>query len=123
MVETTTLHLGDHLPVTQDDDPIGDLDHLIEAMGDEDHPRAALGDAADSYEKLRSLPLVQRGRRLIQDQNVLRMFPTVEGARNRNDRALGRRQLTDWHADVEAGAKAGDQVLGMAPLFSSASRK
>ncbi|MGA8925856.1 MAG: hypothetical protein WB462_06500 [Solirubrobacterales bacterium] len=45
MIEVRGSDVGDHALVGQDHDPVGELGHLVEPVGDEDHPGAARRNA------------------------------------------------------------------------------
>ena len=91
MVELADGRVGDQAAVAQDHDAIGEVHHLVEAVRHEDHPGAAGGRAPHRREQPPDLVAVQRGRRLIEDQQAFGAFPPVEGPSDRDDRPLGRR--------------------------------
>ena len=61
---------ADHLAAAQHGDPVGDLQHLVQLMGDEDDRRAALRQRADGGEQLLSLLGGEHRRRLVEDQHL-----------------------------------------------------
>ena len=60
----------DLLAAAQHGDPVGDLEHLVELVGDEDDRLALGGEAADDREELLRLLRRQHGRRLVEDEDV-----------------------------------------------------
>ena len=60
----------DDLPATQDRDPVGDLEHLVELVGDEDHGQALANERAQDLEELARLLHSQDCRRLVEDQHL-----------------------------------------------------
>ena len=78
--------------VPQDLHAIGDLDDLVEAMGDVDDRDAALAKAPDEREEPLDLLVGERRRRLVQDQ-AARLAD--ERARDLDDLALGDAQARD----------------------------
>ena len=58
------------LPAPQHRDPVGDLEHLVQLVADEDDRRAALLQALDDSEQLARLLRRQHGGRLVEDQDV-----------------------------------------------------
>ncbi len=60
----------DLLPAAQDGDPVGDVEHLVQLVRDEDH-RHALGDETfEDLEQLDGLLRRQHGRGLVEDEDV-----------------------------------------------------
>ena len=60
----------DPLAAPQDRDPVGDLEHLVQLVADEDDRRALLLEALDDPEQLARLLRGQHGRRLVEDQDL-----------------------------------------------------
>ena len=60
----------DQLPAAQDGDPVGDVEHLVELVGDEDHRLAARREAADHLEQLLGLLRREHCGRLVEDEDV-----------------------------------------------------
>ncbi len=61
---------ADHLAAAQDRDAIGDLQHLVELVGDEDHRGAEVLQRADHPEQLVGLLRGQDRGRLVEDEEV-----------------------------------------------------
>jgi hypothetical protein len=59
-----------HAAPAQDDDLVGDLDHLVELVGDEDDRRPGRRERADDAEQLLGLVRRQDGARLVEDEDV-----------------------------------------------------
>ena len=123
VVEPADGRVGDHAAVAQDDDAIGEVHHLVEAVRDEDHARAAGGRAPHRGEQPPDLVAVQRGRRLVEDQQTVGAVPPVERARDRDDRPLGRRQLGDGHGDVERRVELAQQLTRVLGLVAPPGRE
>ena len=60
----------DPLAAPQDRDPVGDLEHLVQLVADEDDRRALLLEALDDPEQLARLLRGQHGGRLVEDQDL-----------------------------------------------------
>ena len=60
----------DHLPAAQDRDPVGDLEHLVQLVADEDDREPLLAQHLEYPEELGSLLRRQHRGRLVQDQDV-----------------------------------------------------
>ena len=81
--DVPTEHRGDHLElgrlgdragpdppaVAQDRDPVGDLEHLVEVVADEEQGDAGAAQASDHPEQLGHLARLERGRRLVEDHD------------------------------------------------------
>ena len=74
--------LGSTVPATataaQDRDPVRDLQHLAELVGDEDDRGPGLREAADDAEELLGLGRRQDRRRLVEDQDVALAIERLE---------------------------------------------
>ena len=107
-------------PSRSDDDPVGEVEHLVEPVRDEDDPRAA--------------PAPRRGRRRTASSTsspcseavgssststLCGMRPPVERAGDRDDRPLRGAELGDGTPDVEARAEPRDE-LPRAPALLAA---
>ncbi len=64
------LHRAGDASAAQHRDPVRDLQHLVELVGDEDDGGAGLGQAADDPEQLLRLEGRQDGGRLVQHEDV-----------------------------------------------------
>ena len=60
----------DQLAAAQDGDPVGDVEHLVQLVRDEDHRLAARREAADHLEELLRLLRREHGGRLVEDEDV-----------------------------------------------------
>ncbi len=105
--ETGDGPLPDEAPVTQDGDSVGDLQDLLEAVGDEDHRRARVPGATDGAEEAVDLVVGQRGGRLVQHEDARGVTVHVlEGPSDRDHGLVRQRQVGDvvvrGDADLEA---------------------
>ena len=91
-------------------------------MGDEDDAGAVGGDPPHRLEQALDLVVVQRGRRLVEDEHVVGARPAVERAGDRDDRPLGLRQRRDRDRDRERMPEAGDQLMRVAALGAPTDR-
>ena len=123
VVELAAPRVGDDLAVAERDDPVGQVDDLVEAVRDEDDAGAALGDAADRAEELGDLLAVQRGGGLVENEDVVRAGPAVERAGDGDDGPLGGGQARDRDAHVEVGVELRDQLLRVALLLPHGGRQ
>ena len=104
--ESHVIELGDghrrhQLPVAQHRDTIGELEHLVEVVRDVDDRHAPLLQAVDDLEQSMDVVAWQRGRRLVEHEQVGSLLPTDESAGDRHGRALRRRQIVDRCLDVD----------------------
>ena len=60
----------DRAPVAQDGHAVGERPHLVHAVRDHDHRRALVAHAAHELEEAVDLGRAERGRRLVQDQDL-----------------------------------------------------
>ena len=82
--DVPTEHRGDHLElgrvadqagpgapaVAQDRDAVGDLEHLLEVVADEEQRDSGAAQASDHSEHLGHLTRLERGRRLVEDHDA-----------------------------------------------------
>ena len=61
---------ADPLPETQDRDPVGALEDVVEVVGDDDHPEAPLREPANQIEHLPRLRDAERGGGLVEDHEL-----------------------------------------------------
>ncbi len=94
-VEGGGLVGGDHLAVAHDDDAVGVVENLAEEMRDQDAARAGRHGAAHESEKLPGGVGVERGGRLVEDDEVERVVGHGEGARDLHHLAPPDRQVRD----------------------------
>ena len=104
--EAHVIELGDghrrhQLPVAQHRDTIGELEHLVEVVRDVDDRHAPLLQAVDDLEQSMDVVARQRGRRLVEHEQVGSLLPTDESAGDRHGGALRRRQIVDRCLDVD----------------------
>ena len=95
--------------VAQHGDAIGDLAEFGQAMSDVNHRRAGLHDAADAAEQHAGGILVERRRRLVEDQH-LGLYRQRLG--NFQQVFLGHRQGIGAHAERHAQADGVEHVAG-----------
>ena len=110
-VVTSALALGgDVAPVAEHRDAVGDLEHLVEAVADEQHGHALVPQLAHLPEQALDLVGRQRGRGLVHDQH-----PDVErdGLGDLDGLLGGDGQARRRHAGVEVDVEAGQQGLGV----------
>jgi hypothetical protein len=87
---------------------------------DEHHASAFGGQPPYGREEPFALGLVQRRRRLVEQQDLVGVLPPVESAGDGDDRPLGGSQFLDRRGDVEGGAEPGDEPLRALPLGPAA---
>ena len=63
-------HRRDRLSAAERRDPVGDLEHLVQLVRDEDDRRALPRQRADDLEELVRLLRRQHGGRLVEDQDL-----------------------------------------------------
>ena len=100
--------IADDAAVAQDDDAVGDREHLVEAVADEDDGDAMRAEIADDGEQRLGLVRRQRGGRLVEDQQF-----GVAGERlgDLDDLLLGRRERTGLDPRIDmAGADPDEQL-------------
>ena len=66
MIELAALDVRDQAAVAQDDDAVSEFHHLIEPVGDEDDPGAAVCSLTHGKEQLLDLIAMQGHRGLVQ---------------------------------------------------------
>ena len=106
-----------HLAPPDDRDPVGDLEHLVQLVADEDDRVALRGEAPEDFEDLLCLLWRQHGGRLVEDQNpgiaverLEDLDPLLPADRQRADLDLG--------VDVEPEplAELDDPAMGLVPI-------
>ena len=102
----------DQLAAPEHGDPVGDLEHLVELVRDEDDRLAALGEAADDLEELLRLLRGQHGGRLVEHEDV---GLAVERLEDLDALLLTDRDVLDPGARVDGEAVAVGDLLD-APL-------
>ena len=90
-------HRVDLLAAAQDADPVGDLEHLVQLVGDEDDRHPAGLEAAEDLEQLERLLRRQHRGRLVEDQDV----------------GLAVERLQDLDPLLLADGQVGDQRVGV----------
>ena len=103
---------GDPAAIAQDRDPIGDLEDILHAMGDEEDRDAFAPQGLDDPEEATRLVSRQRCRRLVHDQDAnaqRERLRDLEGLLRRDGETARRR------ADVEARAEPLEDDRGVAP--------
>ena len=111
---------GDHLAVAHDDDAIGIVEHLAEQMRDQDGADAAGIGAAHEGQQLAGRVGIERGGRLVQDDQVQRLVGDGEGARHLDHLAPADRQVANDVGGCDVVARKDlvelgeDQVAGPA---------
>jgi hypothetical protein len=91
---------GTHIrPVAEDRGLVAEGAHLLHPVGDEDDRHPLVAKAADDREDLPHLPLGQRRGRFVQDQHI---WPSPDCLRDLDNLALGKRQVADDGARVDA---------------------
>ena len=66
------------LAAAEHTDPVGDLEHLVQLVADEDHGHAFADERAEDLEELSRLLRRQHGRRLVEDQDVRSAIERLE---------------------------------------------
>ena len=92
------LHRAGDASPTEDRDPVGDLEHLVELVRDEDHGGAGRGESADDPEQLLRLERGQDGGRLVQHEDVA--LP-VEGLEDLHPLAHAHGEILDPRVRVD----------------------
>src|SRR3954464_14036385 len=64
------LEAGDVLAEAQHGDVVGDLEDVVEVMRDDDDGESLMAEAADEIEHLARLGDAERGRRLVEDDDL-----------------------------------------------------
>jgi hypothetical protein len=101
------VHGADDPAVAQHGDPVGDLEHLVQRVGDEDD-RLALGlELAQVGEQLLDLLGDEHGGRLVEDQDV---GAAVQQLQDLDALLLADGQVLDPGAGIEWGAEAAGQL-------------
>ena len=77
--------------VAQHGHAVGELEHLVEVVGDVQDRDAALAEPVDHVEQPPHVGARQRRRRLVEDQQAGAVLPADQGAGDRDRRALRRR--------------------------------
>ena len=107
VVVAAARHVGDQPAVAQDDDAVGKLDHLVEAVGDEDHPGAARRRPRRTATK--SLSTSSPCREAVgssRTSTLLGCSQPSSARRDRDDRPLGGAQLVDRRARRRTGRRS-----------------
>ena len=109
---------ADPFAVAQDRDPVADLLHLVQAMGDVDDGEAARLQVGDDAEQALDFALGQRGGRLVHhdDPRISR-----EGAGDLHHLLLADREVADRHHRVEVEVEVLQHLL--ASRRASATRR
>ena len=114
-------HGVDHLAVAEHGDPVGDLEHLVERVGDEDDRLAVGLELAHVVEQLLDLLGDEHGRRLVQDQDVR---APVEELEDLDPLLLADADVLDPGVGVQRGAEPAGQLphpaLGRVPVEPAA---
>ena len=102
-------HVGDRRvvhdgAVAHHGDGVADREHLVEAVGDEQHGRALLAQRPDDREQPLDLRARQRGGRLVHDQHA-RL--EAERLRDLDDLLVGDREAADGALGVERARRGG----------------
>ena len=70
VVASAVATFADRLPLTQHDDPVGRLEHVLHVVADEEHGHATLAHRAHEVEHLLRLPHAERRRGLVEHDDV-----------------------------------------------------
>jgi len=100
----------------QDDDPIREVENLVQSVRDEDDARALCGHPAHGIEQSPDLAAGKRDGGLVKHQQVVVGEPSGQGSGNRQDPLLSRGQGRHSSSDVEYFSEAGDERLGLPSL-------
>ena len=116
---------GDQLAVAQHGDIVGKLDHVRQNVGDVDHRLAGRAQSSDQREEALGLPRRERGRRLVEDDDL-----GVELERARRPRPVGARRAKGGRAGYPvrdpgspAGAARGSAPRGLRGRSAKADRR
>jgi hypothetical protein len=101
-------HGVDHLAVAEHGDPVGDLEHLVQRVGDEDDRLAVGLELAHVGEQLLDLLGDEHGRRLVEDQDVR---PPVQQLEDLDPLLLADADVLDPGVGVQRGAEPTGQLL------------
>ena len=104
--------LGHGLAGADHGDRIGDGEHLVELVGDEDHGGALGGEAAQAVEELVDLLGHEYGGGLVEDEDP---GPAVEDLEDLDPLALADAELLDELVRVDVEAVAIGQLLDLSP--------
>ena len=116
---------GDPPTVAQDGHAIGDRQHLVEVVADEQHRGARRGDAAQRAEQAVHLgPGKRRGGLVEHEQREAAVLAgAVEGAGDADGRALRLGELGDRARRVDLVAEGVERGDGVAPVVAAAQRR
>ncbi len=98
LVRMGRLHRGDMDAAAQDGDPVADLEHLVELMGDDDDGLAVPPHHPQNVEEPVDLLRGQHGRGLVQDQDVR---PAVEDLDDLHRLLFGDRHVVNLFFGVD----------------------
>ena len=106
-----------HLAPSDDGDPVGDLEHLVQLVADEDDRVALGGKASEDFEDLLCLLRCQDGGRLVEDEDP--RLP-VERLEDLDPLLPADRQRSDLHLGVDVEpeplAELDDPAIGLVPI-------
>ena len=120
--ELAPIHLvrknrGDSGAIADDRDLVGDLQHLVELVGDEDDRRAVSDELVQRDEQLVDLLRDEHGGRLVEDQHL---GAAVQHLEDLDPLALADPECGDERIEVDVAAdrprQLGEAVLGLAEL-------
>ena len=111
--------------VAQHRHPVGDLQDLVEVVGDEQHGGAPLGHATHRREQAGDLRAGQRGGGLVEDEQreLLTFAGAVEGSGHADRGALGLGQLADGARRVDVVAEAVQRPAGGLALVAAVEQR
>ncbi len=100
-------HGVDHLAAPQHGDPVGDLEHLVQLVADEDDRHALALKTLEDPEELARLLRGEHRRRLVEDQDVR---PAVERLHDLDALLLADRDVLDLRVGVDPEAELERQL-------------
>jgi hypothetical protein len=123
MIQCLTGHVSGFPAIAEHDNTVRHVEDFIEPVRDEDDPGAIPRDAFDGVKKNSYFTGVERLGRFVQNQHVPAVGPTFQGAGDRDDRPLGRRERLDRHVDIELLAEPANEIQCARPFLPFVERR
>ena len=110
----------DELAAAQHSDAIGDLEHLVQLVADEDDRHALAREVPEDGEQLDGLLRCENCRRLVEDEDVR---PPVERLQDFDALLLAHGDVLDESVGVDGEAEAGRELADLSPCHRVVSEK